>query len=341
VYHRALALDSSSYRAYLDLAEIQALRGRLVEARATFGRMAAAFPDNAEVAWWRGAFASMTGDYAAAVAHMEQFRERSGHSLYSRKWAGAVLASIAAIHGHMRDAERHLRDAMAAALEENDYGSYHGYVAQLATYDIRVLRRPGRALQEIERALTMFPLDSLPPLARPYLSLARLFVLAGRPARARELLAAYERTVAPDLRRMVETVNTRNAVRGELALREGRAEHAIEEFRLGLAAVRQCPLCGVEPLARAYATAGQTDSAIAVYERYLGTNWLQRVMDDGSRLAPMHRELGRLYEQRGDRTRARKAYMRFLDLWKDCDPELRPAVAEVRRRIRELEVSES
>ena len=341
VYHRALALDSSSYRAYIDLAETQALRGNLAEGRATFGRMVAAFPDNAEVEWWRGNLASMSGEYEKAVAHMERFRERSGHSLYSRKWASSMLGSIAAIHGRMGEAERHVRDAMAAALEEGDHGSYYGFAAELAIYDIRVLRQPRRALRELERALATFPLDSLPPLARPYLSLAKTFVLAGQPGRARELIAEYERTVAPDFRRMTEQVSTRHAVRGELALGEGQVERAIEEFRLSVTTVRQCPLCGLEALARAYATAGQTDSAIAVYERYLGTLWLQRVMDDGSQLALVHRELGRLYEQRGERTRAKRLYARFLDLWKDCDPELHPAVAEVRRRVRELEASES
>ena len=84
---------------YLNLAETQALRGNLAEGRATFGRMVAAFPDNAEVEWWRGNLASMAGDYGNAVAHVERFRERSGHSLYSRTWAGSVLGSIAAIQG--------------------------------------------------------------------------------------------------------------------------------------------------------------------------------------------------------------------------------------------------
>jgi tetratricopeptide (TPR) repeat protein len=136
---------------------------------------------------------------------------------------------------------------------------------------------------------------------------------------------------------MVEHMNTRHAVRGELALREGRVGDAVEEFRLGAAATRQCPICGLEALGRAYATAGQTDSAIAVYERYLDTQSLQRVHQDGTQLAIVLRQLGWLYDQRGESAKAGRAYRRFLELWKDCDPELRSEVAKVSRRLHELE----
>jgi hypothetical protein len=40
-----------------------------------------------------------------------------------------------------------------------------------------------------------------------------------------------------------------------------------------------------------------------------------------------------LYEQRGDRERARHHYARFVELWKECDPELRPMVIEVQHKL--------
>jgi hypothetical protein len=45
------------------------------------------------------------------------------------------------------------------------------------------------------------------------------------------------------------------------------------------------------------------------------------------------RRLGELYEARGDRAQAREFYGRFVDLWKDADPELRPVVRDGRARL--------
>jgi Fic family protein len=43
--------------------------------------------------------------------------------------------------------------------------------------------------------------------------------------------------------------------------------------------------------------------------------------------------LGELYEARGDRAKVRDYYGRFVDLWKDADPELQPIVRDVRARV--------
>jgi serine/threonine protein kinase len=45
---------------------------------------------------------------------------------------------------------------------------------------------------------------------------------------------------------------------------------------------------------------------------------------------------GELYEAKGDRAKAADRYRRFVDLWKDADPELQPGVREVRARLARL-----
>ena len=52
--------------------------------------------------------------------------------------------------------------------------------------------------------------------------------------------------------------------------------------------------------------------------------------------ARVYRRLGELYEKRGDRVKARASYASFIELWKDCDPKLRPQVVEARRRLAAL-----
>jgi tetratricopeptide (TPR) repeat protein len=49
--------------------------------------------------------------------------------------------------------------------------------------------------------------------------------------------------------------------------------------------------------------------------------------------APAHFRLAEIYEREGDRQKAAAHYAKFAELWKDCDPEFRPLVAEARRRM--------
>ena len=39
---------------------------------------------------------------------------------------------------------------------------------------------------------------------------------------------------------------------------------------------------------------------------------------------------------RGDHAKAREYYGRFVDLWKEADPELQPLVADARAELRQL-----
>ena len=85
--------------------------------------------------------------------------------------------------------------------------------------------------------------------------------------------------------------------------------------------------------ARAYERSGQPDSALALYERSVNTNGLGLLFDQATTLAPTYRRLGELYEDRGQLDKARDYYGRFIDLWKNADPELQPLVRDVRQRL--------
>ena len=45
------------------------------------------------------------------------------------------------------------------------------------------------------------------------------------------------------------------------------------------------------------------------------------------------KRLGELYEARGNREQAVEYYGRFVELWKDADPELQPLVRHVQQRM--------
>ena len=49
--------------------------------------------------------------------------------------------------------------------------------------------------------------------------------------------------------------------------------------------------------------------------------------------ALLHKQLGELYEAKGDAANAAPEYREFLRSWEHADAELQPKVAEVRRRL--------
>ena len=53
-------------------------------------------------------------------------------------------------------------------------------------------------------------------------------------------------------------------------------------------------------------------------------------------LAPSHLKQGEIYEKLGQYEKAKKHYNRFIDLWQDCDPELRLMVEKAKQRLKQL-----
>jgi tetratricopeptide (TPR) repeat protein len=131
-----------------------------------------------------------------------------------------------------------------------------------------------------------------------------------------------------------------HAVRGAVALADGRGRDAVVEFTQEDAA-ESCSLCALPDLARAYEQAGDVESAIAAYERYLERPWIWRFESDAPNLGWSRRRLGELYEQQREFGKAADQYARLLTLWKDADAQLAPTVADVRTRYARLRTAPS
>jgi tetratricopeptide (TPR) repeat protein len=208
--------------------------------------------------------------------------------------------------------------------------------AWLAVLDALYRGNPARSLQKLDAALQRTPLEQLDPLDIPYLDLAYAYAAAGRTDRARALLASYE-AIDPTLRARDEGWFL--ATRGAVSLREGHPEQAVRELKEAIA-VDICAQCSLPELGRAFEAAGESDSAIAAYERYLATPAVDKIDIDQYELQRMYRGLGELYEQKGDRARALDYYGRFVELWRDADPDLQPQVTEIRQRMANLAAQE-
>jgi serine/threonine protein kinase/Tfp pilus assembly protein PilF len=93
----------------------------------------------------------------------------------------------------------------------------------------------------------------------------------------------------------------------------------------------------LDSLALACFEMGDVDKAINNYEKialltYDRQSW-------GDLYARSFYNLGKIYEQKGLKSKAAENYNRFISLWKDCEPRFRPLVDDARKRLAALKSS--
>ncbi len=205
--------------------------------------------------------------------------------------------------------------------------------------------RPAAAAALLDRVLTSREWRESPAVDRPWLNVVTFYALAGRPDRARAVLADY-RTALPGAEQVELNANLVAAAEGEIMLAEGNTAAAIAKFRRTLTARDggrpPCETCGMLGLGKAFDKAGQADSAITWYQRYLAVPAARRFFFfvDAQNLARIRKRLGELYEQKGERQQALEQYTALVDQWRDADPELQPTVRTIKQRIAELQRKE-
>jgi tetratricopeptide (TPR) repeat protein len=237
------------------------------------------------------------------------------------------------VTGKLGDSERYLQAVMAASEGRGDPGGYLAGAARLALLQVDFRGRPDSGTAVLAAALAKHPLDSVPALDRPYWLLVLTYAKLGRLDVARRLSREGEASVPEPIRRGEPR---RWYAAGALAEAEGRQADAASAYRSWYEQAGECTSCGLFDLARLADRAGQADSAIALYDRALSAPGLNRVMLDAFQLAPALKRAGELYEAKGDRAKAAARYRRFVELWKNADPELQPGVREVRARLGRL-----
>ena len=309
--------------------------GRLDEAAAMTDSIVQATPEAA------GAFAVLGSRFGIYLARGQRDSAALVAEAMSRQPAIPVqvtglqgLAGLAATEGRLTQA-RGLNAQVNALLAERGVPVFDGQVE--ATSDILFLGRPAQGAQRIEAIVAGRQWTAADPKDRPYFWAATMLARAGKPERARQLLARYRAedptgaAAAPNQRQIV-------VVDGEIALAEGKAAEAVQQFRAGDlredGAPIQCDACTHFNLARAFDAAGQPDSAVSYFERYLAIPAPRR--QDWISLAAVEKRLGELYDSRNERQKAITHYAAFVDQWKDADADLQPVVATVKRRLNEL-----
>lgn len=317
-----------SYLFFRSLISTQVALGKFEEAEVTLQSYEAAYPAHPDPLERRALLAAARGEYEDAEAWIllrrQRFRNRPG----MRARTSFQLAQLAALRGKLAEDEARLKDFAIELAEDGRADAALEQALLLSDRDRWIRRDPERGLRRLEDALVRLPLAQLPLEDRPYLRLAEHYALAGRADHARQLIAEFQ-AIAPDIREGSD--DFMHLILAHVATGEGRHVDALAEALRweGGECLGRC-----SDLALAYDRAGQRDSAIAIYERYLTSPRIG--IPPPHRWGPFLERLAQLYDERGDRDKAGDHYAKFVELWAEADEELQPRVQAARRRLEEI-----
>jgi tetratricopeptide (TPR) repeat protein/tRNA A-37 threonylcarbamoyl transferase component Bud32 len=342
-YRRAIEARVAAAVTYTNLTHSLLVGQRVAAADSTLALLAERFPGSPEVMQWTSNIAAARRDWDGAAQAVTTLLDGQPAM---RAFAHQRLAGLAQIHGGLGEASRHRDEAARVDAQRQRW-----------TNDERDLLM---AFHRVERAAwlgsdperTAGELDRLwqrnqpivagrPPLGRRYQLFVPALAAAGRPSQARRILEELRSAFSEGERGQFGPLLS--ALEGEVLLAEGRPLEAAASYREA-ARASGCDGCLLARVGRAYDQAGEVDSALAYYRRYVETppaHWGPPgipTLEDERWLAPSYRRLGELHEQRGDRDQALDYYGRFVELWNVVDGELEPMVEDVKQRMARLAV---
>ena len=329
----AIRFDNHSGTAYGNAIELQLDQGKLTEAAALVNKLRDVSP---QYAAGRQIYLShLTGDETTRVRLTDSL---SKVMVGTRRRRGLKSArDVAVFQGRM-----HAASAMHAELAVADPANAAMEGLFNAMLDVGVMGATPALAARVDSVVDHIPFRELPMIDRPYLFAAGMLARAGKPDKARAMLARY-RTEMTDTSIVRVQADVMHDILAEIALASGKPREALDEFRRGDvgfdgAPANECAPCLPFDLARAYDAAGKPDSAAVMFERYLSTPaWNKADAEmDGIRLPALRERLGQLYEGMGNMVKASENYRAFIELWKNADPELQPRVADARRRLARL-----
>jgi len=171
-------------------------------------------------------------------------------------------------------------------------------------------------------------------------ALYRQGVVLARQGKLREA-----RQTAEDLRRTIESYPAKKRLRfyeellGLIALKQKDSARALEHLQkaLSLTPILLGYYLASRPefldfLAKAYEEAGRWAEAQNSYEEILSLKASSWWPGNALIFSRSHYKLGKVLERLGDKAGAAAKYRKFLDLWKDADPDL-PEVEDAKKRL--------
>jgi tetratricopeptide (TPR) repeat protein len=337
LFLRRIEVDSTAQFAPFNILFSQLAQGKIDAAKASLARAERLFPNHPRVGQGYVLIAYAEGQIDSFASMMS--RGLRDTLALVRDNSASALSDVWRRQGRLSDAARVRRTHRAERTETATPANILSDSLDSAKLQLWFFDRPDDLSRQVETALRAVPLSSIPPAARPYPALIRLFAAAGKTERARALLREYDEGMTDTVARRLQEFN-RQLAQARIALAERRYREAIDLFR---ASDRRpdgprnaCQICLDPEIGLAFDLAEMPDSSIAFYEHFVNTPDATRWDLDGWELARILRRLGELHEAKGNRAQAISYYQRFVDQWKNADPELQPRVQEIRQRVTRL-----
>ncbi len=331
-YRRASELEHPFGGAFVNLAATQAADGKFAAADSTIVRFEKTLPTHAELPAIKAGVMALRGNFDSADTTLRSAIARTKSPGVRAEMAN-FLDEFAVERGRIREGQRWLTQTIV-----NDAGTPGGSAERLAVMldsawvQAHFLNDATAAHATIRRALALIPIESLAPGDRPWWTLVNISTAMHDGAAAHTYDAALEKDLP--LSRMATIVGFRESLRALVAMADNRPKDALP--LLATAYKGDVGRGDSGPIrALAFDLTNQPDSAIAEFERYVGA------IDAFFRSKPDYqagsfKRLGELYEAKGNTAKAIENYQKFIDLWKDADPELQPAVRSAKARLDEL-----
>ena len=333
LYRRAIETDSSVALLFNHLATAQLNGGRYADAERTLAERARRFPSQLDDGIIEVALELQRGEFDSVQLSTQRLLTEAGTDAGSRLEPLKMLGTLALIRGQLDQSDRDFESVEAVHVGQGSGGGYLEAAVALAFCDIWYRHQNARGLAIVDAAIARYPLASLEPLDRSYATLAYIYALGGRPARARELLAdvrANERVPGTTRGGLgIRDEGTYLRALGATELAEGKPAQAVVTLRQSVR-LYFCPTCTLPDLARALELAGYPDSAIAVYQQYVTTPWSEWQNALGEFRVTSYERRAALHEARGDTAQAIVDYNKVSTLWEHADAALQQIVLNSR-----------
>jgi tetratricopeptide (TPR) repeat protein len=324
------------------MGDLYFLTGKFGTARAKYEQALAIRPQFPS-AWKLAYLYAMEGDYGQALQwadHLIAHAETDGIRAQGHQWKGfyyslmghfdaalgelATAEALAKASGNFSLADITLRDALWSCYDWNRYDLYQTYLYKRLTY----------------RAETK---QATPSLNKIYENLysGLLDIKSGNVAAARKKLEEIlSLSAAVGEKEKEFNLMAAGHLKREVLFAEGAYDEALKVFKEAphvevnlsmyvTAQQKNLPLLD-DFAARVFLKKGETDKAIAEYERLVSPESGAR---EKALVHPLNRiRLAALYEAKGDLDRAVEQYAAALKVWRDADPDL-PEVAAARKKL--------
>jgi tetratricopeptide (TPR) repeat protein len=332
---RAIAIPEPFGGSFGNLIQAQVAQGKFAAAETTAAAFRTTLPSStghwqseAVIATARGQVDSVESIARATLANPKLPTQRD--------FASLLIMQSTAVRGRVREALRWAGET-ESILAARSATRMPELRASLDSARIRAffLGDGAGAREQVRRALAKIPMESLPASERQWQYLLWIAEASGDAAAARAALQAFERDM-PQMG-VEQPAGAIAEARAVAFMAAGRPTDAIPLFREADRHFYSCDRCAMINLARAFDLAGQRDSAITYFQRFVDTPH-PFMFEDQDFLAGSYKRLGELYEAAGDLPKAATNLEKFVELWKDADPELQPKVRDARARLERIRV---